>query len=190
MQDYTAAIAAAVALCAIAACICAKANTISIKKKPSSSLMPGFKLIYADKKNEGENSSIPFGTLLSSPEHKLQGKPDYIFKNALTGGLIPLELKSGKIGTHKSPHTGDMLQLIAYFLIIESVYGKRPKYGKLVYRDYMFVIKNNAAARRMAIKRLGEMRAMLKTGIGKPSSSYAACRPCLCRQTVCEHCRH
>ena len=104
----------------------------------------------------------------------------------LLGRIVPVELKSGCIGEAEEPHHGDFLQLAAYFLILEDVYGKRPAYGRLVYRDYMFEIKNTARVRREVLKTVQEMRQMLRDGIAEPKPSFAHCRPCVCNGTVCQ----
>ena len=116
----------------------------------------------------------------------LQGRPDYVFCSRLLRRIVPVELKSGCIGEAEEPHHGDFLQLAAYFLILEDVYGKRPAYGRLVYRDYMFEIKNTARVRREVLKTVQEMRQMLRDGIAEPKPSFAHCRPCVCNGTVCQ----
>ena len=59
--------------------------------------------------------------MLRSEKHDLRGKPDYIFKNIFTRRLVPMELKSGEVAD--GPHHGDIMQLAAYFLIIEEAMG-------------------------------------------------------------------
>ena len=80
----------------------------------------------------------------------------------------------------------DLLQLVAYFLILEDVYGKKPAFGRLVYQDYMFEIKNTAKIRREVLTIVKEMRAMLQSGVAEPKPSFAHCRPCVCNGTVCQ----
>ena len=140
----------------------------------------GAKAIYQDKKGV---------KLLVSERFDLKGKPDYIFKTIITGKYIPLEVKSTVIKEY-TPHIGDLYQLVAYFLIIEDVYGKRPPYGKLVYANRTFTIKNTRKIRKKVLKTLKEMRNMLDTE-GKyiyTESSYIKCRHCICQSTVCEFC--
>lgn len=146
-------------------------------KKPKHGIL-GAHIIYSD-----ENG----GKLLHSEKYELQGKPDYIFQTVLGRSYIPVELKSTtlKEGDHV-PHEGDLMQLAAYFLIIEDVYGKRPKYGRLIYKNRMFIIKNTRALRKQVSGYLKEMRKMLKTGKGMAQPSFPKCRNCVCRGTVCE----
>lgn len=150
--------------------------TITVKKPRHG--VPGAQIIYSD---EEDNK------LLVSEKYDLQGKPDYIFQTLLGGSYIPVELKSTKLKEDEYyPHEGDLMQLVAYFLIIEDVYGKRPKQGRLIYKNRMFIIKNTPGLRRQINKHLKEMRQMIRTSKGIASPSFPKCRNCVCRGTVCE----
>ena len=67
------------------------------------------------------------------------------------------------------------------------MYMKRPKEGRLVYNNYMFIIKNTRSLRRKVKQILADMRDMLKTGEQNVNPSYVKCRYCICRDTVCEY---
>ena len=142
-------------------------------------------MIYADQK--GNKREKDFGKLLYSKKYDIQGKPDYIFQKRLGNAIIPVEIKSGSIKDDNFPHPGDRMQLATYFLLIEDVYGLRPKYGRLVYKDYMFDIRNTIAIRREVRRTLANMRKMLYTGEGKANCSVASCRYCVCKGTVCPY---
>lgn len=133
--------------------------------------------IYSDEK----------GTqMLIAQDLGLQGKPDMIFETWVLRNYIPLEIKSGKL-KEDMPHQGDLYQLVIYFLLVEAVYGKRPPYGKLVYANKTFKIRNTAKLRKMALKTVEEMRAMIeKEYRPEASPSYTQCKHCVCRETVCE----
>ncbi|NLI89661.1 MAG: CRISPR-associated protein Cas4 [Epulopiscium sp.] len=146
-------------------------------KKPKHGIL-GANIIYSDE--EG-------GKLLVSDKYDLQGKPDYIFQRILGGSYIPVELKSASIKEDQNyPHEGDLMQLAAYFLIVEDLYGKRPKQGRLIYKNKMFIIKNTRSIRKEVNKHLKDMRRMLDTGKGEVKPSFPKCRNCVCRGTVCE----
>ncbi len=145
----------------------------------------GYSLIYADQK-QGKRNEEDFGKLLYSAKYELQGKPDYVFQSPILKKIVPVELKSGSIDEEEMPHHGDLLQLGAYFLILEDVYGQRPPFGRIVYQDYMFEIKNTAKLRNEVLATTKEMREMLKYGVGKAKPSFATCRPCVCNGTVCQ----
>ncbi len=157
----------------------------SIRKRKKRQGLFGYRLIYADQK--GNKNQKDFGKLLYSKKYDIQGKPDYIFQKRLGRAIVPVELKSGAIKDSALPHAGDKMQLATYFLLIEDVYGVRPKYGRLVYKDYMFDIKNTLILRREVRKTLAAMRHMLKTGQGKANCSVAGCRYCVCKETVCPY---
>ena len=131
--------------------------------------------IYADGKS---------GKLLKSEKHDLRGKPDFIFQNIITGRPVPMELKSGEVDD--MPHLGDLMQLAAYFLIIEDAMGARPKKGYLRYKNAMFKVKNTVRLRRALLAVVADMREMLVTGEGEANSSFVNCRYCAAKGTVCE----
>ena len=145
----------------------------------------GYALIYADQKQGGRGEE-DFGKLLYSAKYELQGRPDYIFQNRITKKIVPVELKSSEIDEADMPNHGDLLQLGAYFLILEDVYGQKPPFGRIVYQDYMFEIKNTAKIRNEVLDTMKEMRDMLQYGVGKAKPSFATCRPCVCNGTVCQ----
>ena len=133
--------------------------------------------VYSDEKG---------AKLLTASELNLQGKPDFIFKTWILKRYIPLEIKSAKIEA-EMPHLGDLYQLAAYFLIIEAVYGKRPPYGKLVYANKTFTIRNTAKLRKQTKKIIDNMQGMLdKTYKPKAQPSFTKCKNCMCQRTVCK----
>lgn len=134
-------------------------------------------LIYTDEKG---------CKLLKASHYGLQGKPDYIFETWGLKKLIPLEVKSAVL-KEDWPHQGDLMQLIAYFLIIEEVYGKRPPYGKLVYKNKTFTVKNTKKMRKELLKTVKVMQQMLDGKVTpKVTPSFKHCKNCICQQTVCE----
>lgn len=155
-------------------------------KKKSKLSMWGYSLIYSDSRGSSHNKNVEYSKLLKSEKYDITGKPDYIYKKAGSNQLIPVELKSGDIKSGNMPHQGDLLQLGAYFLIIEEAYGVRPKKGRLVYKDYMFIVKNTSSIRNEVKTTINDMRRMLKDGNGKANSSFVTCRHCMCRGSVCE----
>lgn len=161
----------------------------SFKKKPANVTMFGYKMIYTDQKETHKEQNVDYNILLYSSRYDIQGKPDYIFQHIFTGGLVPVEIKSGSIGEAQAPHSGDLLQLAAYFLIIQDIYHRKPRFGYLVYKDYMFQIKNTIKIRKRVKKTLARMRHMLVTGEETANANFATCRYCLCNGTVCEHCK-
>ena len=151
----------------------------SIVCRPNKSLRRAplfYKIFYAE------------GKLLKSEKYALKGRPDIIFRNIITGRLIPAELKSGRADKNSPqlPKIGDKMQLVAYFLLAEEVYGIRPKKGYLQYADCLFVIKNTKKLRQELLQILEDMRDMYISGSGYAEPSFVKCRYCIAKNTVCE----
>ena len=150
----------------------------------------GFQLFYSDQKGGEKAEGVIYGAILSSDRHGICGKPDYVFGRARGGydELYPVELKSGEIGTADAPHPGDLMQLAAYFVILEEMFDARVHKGRLVYKDCSFEIVNTRRLRNDLRELTAEMRLMLATGRHDVSPSFALCRYCVCRGTVCRYC--
>lgn len=162
------------------------------KVKPK--LVPfGYHLFYTDNSLDRINKNVIYNKLLISEKYNLQGKPDFIFTNLTKSKYIPVELKSGTIGESSFPKDGDLLQLAAYFLIIEDLYSYRPRTGRLVYKDCMFIVKNTRKIRKSVINTMNTMEKMLETnqlqGNTFEKASFNHCRHCICRGTVCKYCK-
>jgi len=82
----------------------------------------------------------------------ITGKPDRIMK--VKNKYIPIEYKSS---SREKPEMGHLLQLGAYFIIIEEELGEVP-YGFLEYKNRSFKVKNNDELRRMVIERVTDIR--------------------------------
>ena len=172
-------------VCLLLLLLFAKNAKPNIQKLTARDDVRGYSLIYADQK-QGKRHEEDFGKLLYSAMYELQGKPDYVFQSPILKKIVPVELKSGEIDEEDMPHHGDLLQLGAYFLILEDVYGQKPPFGRIVYQDYMFEIRNTAKIRNEVLAPMKEMREMLQYGVGKAKPSFATCRPCVCNGTVCQ----
>lgn len=155
--------------------ICFSFSNKKIKMKKSKKNILGYKIFYSDNKNS-KNKGI-----LKSEKYLLRGKPDFIYKHILFNKYIVVELKSGNSDYIKE---NDLMQLVAYFLIIEDLY-KKPKEGRLIYNDNMFIIKNKKKLRKKLLNTMEEMDTMLETGTGYANCSFASCKHCLAK-FVCE----
>ena len=159
------------------------------KFKKYSAKLPGrgYDLVYSDQKQAEREDGVIYSTLLHCEKLDISGKPDYIFRHHKKG-LFPVELKSGEIKDKNEPHYGDLMQLAAYFAIAEEYFGEKSKEGLIIYKDYMFSVKNTKRLRRKLKGVLNDMRDMLKTGEDEPAASFIACKNCICKGTVCEYC--
>ncbi|MGL4345972.1 MAG: CRISPR-associated protein Cas4 [Cellulosilyticaceae bacterium] len=150
--------------------------SISYKNKAVSGMALG-RMIYSDEVG---------GKLLVSDKYGLQGKPDFIFETLFTHRLVPFEIKSGQC-KDTEPHEGDLMQLVAYFVIIQEVYGKKPPFGKLVYQNKTFKVRNTLGLRHSLKDTVRQMHKMLEGHSSlQASPSFAKCRNCVCQKTVCE----
>ncbi len=150
--------------------------------KSSKSVSPRFsKLIYSDSdKTHG-------AYIIKSEKYKLRGKPDLIYKKLISKKYIPIELKSGTLGKNNEfPRENDLMQLIAYFFMIEEHFGGKVPYGKLVYNDCTFIVNNTKFNRKEFLKVLTEMRNFHPSNSFEPNDKI--CRSCSIRKTVCEYC--
>lgn len=84
-------------------------------------------------------------------ETKLVGRPDLLLKQGKN--LIPIEVKSHL--SANEPYQAHIVQLMAYCLLVERIYGNAPDYGILKYRNKDFLIS-------YTIKRKNELSALMQ----------------------------
>jgi CRISPR-associated exonuclease Cas4 len=132
--------------------------------------MPWGKIIYSDTRGWGKLEKPLFDSDLG-----LTGKPDYLVEK--NGKVIPVEVKSGKVG--EAPYDSHIYQLAAYCLLIQRVMGKRPPYGILHYANRTFEIEYTQEMETQIIDLIIEMRNCL--GQEEPDRSHQSpgrCRGC------------
>ena len=114
-----------------------------------------------------------------SREYRLAGRPDYLLE--INRQLIPVEVKPSRMST--APYPADILQLLAYCLLVEEQHG-RPPYGLLRYKEHTFRIDYTDQARDHLIERIEEVR--LARSAPEPNRSHnepGRCRACGYRDT-------
>ncbi|UCH60757.1 MAG: CRISPR-associated protein Cas4 [Anaerolineales bacterium] len=111
--------------------------------------LPGGKIIYTD-----TSTWMPMQEALYTPKLGLTGKPDYLVRD--TNQIIPVEVKSNRI-TH-SPYDSHIFQLAAYCLLVDQVYGVRPKSGILHYPTRTFKIEFTNQLEQSTLNLLSEMQ--------------------------------
>jgi CRISPR-associated exonuclease Cas4 len=113
---------------------------------------------------------------LFSKRYRLTGKPDYIVRDE-TGTLIPIEVKPNR--TAPEPRQSDVMQLMAYGVLVEESFGERPEYGLLKYRDRVFKIEFEGGLRNELEEILGEMRADRRAAnVHRSHDDPATCKYC------------
>lgn len=117
----------------------------------------------------------------------LTGRPDYLIEQAQT--IIPVEVKSGRIP--HGPYDSHILQLAAYCLLVERVYGTRPPHGVIHYTNgpratRTFAIEYTPELEDALLDTLADMRVHeRKKSADRSHESAARCRGCGFRK-VCD----
>jgi CRISPR-associated exonuclease Cas4 len=108
--------------------------------------LPEGKIVYQDADGTGEP--------LLAVSHPLSGKPDYVIVSP-EGVPVPVELKLTIESDQPKGH--HVIQLAAYFVILEDLYDHPPTYGVLRYANQDFTIQYTEALKRKALRLLAEM---------------------------------
>ncbi len=125
--------------------------------------MPTGDAVYSDLMAEGR--------ILRSQRYGITGKPDKIVQNR--EGVIPYEYKTTDSQT---PREGHMLQMAAYFLILEENYPGLPvSYGVLKYRNSAFRIENSPQLR----EELFNVVDLMRMSGGMPDRNHESPRRCV-----------
>jgi CRISPR-associated exonuclease Cas4 len=112
---------------------------------------------------------------LFSRRYLLTGKPDYIV--AQGDYLIPVEVKPSR--TAAKPYLSDVLQLVAYCLLIEEDFNRAPPYGLLRYQRDTYCIEYDSRVRRQLLGTMEKMRADLRQlQVGPSHNSPRRCGAC------------
>jgi CRISPR-associated exonuclease Cas4 len=125
------------------------------------------------------------GKPLYSAQYGLAGTPDYVVQTA--HGPVPVEVKPGR--TEDEPHESHLLQVLAYCLLIEEAWGKRPPYGLLRYSNNTFRVDYNRETRAHLLDVLEEMRRQAQDEpVDRNHNISARCRACgyrpICEQSL------
>jgi CRISPR-associated exonuclease Cas4 len=167
----------ALALAAFAMVLMALGLRAYSKRRMAALDMAG-EVVYWDATQSGET--------FESTEHGLTGRPDYILKSGKE--LIPVERKSRML-SGRAPHSGEILQLAAYCLLVEERFGRTVLRGQLQYPDRTLDIAFDDHLRRQLTAALHAMHeAITKDDVARSHTSPARCRACgfrdICTQAL------
>jgi len=140
--------------------------------------IPYGKVIYSDLDHPAK--------ALFSKKLGISGKPDYVISDKRYGGLIPIEIKSGRAA---NPYRNHVLQLAAYCLLVEETYHKPVPYGIIVYSDgKQHKIIFDESLRSDLIGVIKEMKRSMRSGC--PTRGHNQLRRCIsCSfQASCRYC--
>jgi CRISPR-associated exonuclease Cas4 len=97
---------------------------------------------------------------LYSQKLGLTGKPDYLLRDP-QGNLIPVEVKASAVPRSGQPYKSHLLQLAAYFILVEDSLDGTVPYGLIHYRDRTCRIVNSTALRAELVATIAHMRRLL-----------------------------
>jgi hypothetical protein len=98
--------------------------------------LPAGDLVSAD--NEEQECPV-----LISHRYGLKGKPDALVRTK-TGAMIPIGRKRTR--APKRPYDGDLIQAIAYCVLVEDRHGEPPPYARIQYADRWFDVSYTRSA--------------------------------------------
>ena len=120
------------------------------------------------------------GKEMESEKYGLRGKPDYIIK--VGDEYIPVEQKSMEANHPRFSH---VMQVTAYCMIIEDIYGKPPPYGIIKYSNRQFKIPYEERWKNIVMKIRKNMLRDMEKGVAHRNHNNARkCATCARR----EHC--
>lgn len=96
---------------------------------------------------------LPVQQTLFSKRYGLSGRPDYLIE--INNIPIPVEVKPSRKA--KQPYESDLMQVVAYCLLIEETMNKTPSYGLLCYKQDQFRIAYTPYARNQVLDIMDDM---------------------------------
>lgn len=124
-----------------------------------------------------DDASGASGDVLISHRYGLSGKPDYLLDDE-SGGLIPVEVKSGAAPRTGKPYDSHLMQLAVYFLLVEDALQKPTPYGLIRYRDRTLRVANTEKLREELLDLLEQMRKSLNGTVRRNHSQARRCAGC------------
>lgn len=132
-------------------------------------------LPWADTVQSDVGGMLPVDAPLVSHTYRLVGKPDYILRRP--EGYIPVEVKPTRRA--KQPYDSDLMQLVAYCVLVEECFGHRPPYGLLRYAGHTFRIDYTDAVRADILATIADMHHdRLSAECARSHQQTARCRGC------------
>lgn len=127
--------------------------------------MPRGEVFYEDASGRAQEQ-------LFSKRLLMAGKPDYLMKDR-NGELIPVEVKSSNAPRAGRPYESHLMQLAAYFLLLEDVLQRPPPYGLIRYRNRTLRVANTDELRARLMDVIAQMRRLMSRGGAQRSHNRA-----------------
>jgi hypothetical protein len=121
--------------------------------------------------------SLPAGDLIAtdnveqecpvmiSERYGLKGKPDALVRTS-KGEIVPVERKRTR--APKRPYDGDLIQAIAYCILVEDQYGQTPPYARIQYADRWFDEPYTPERKQWALQTSQRLREARRAGGRQP----------------------
>lgn len=112
---------------------------------------------------------------LVSHRYRLTGRPDYLVRTDEV--IVPVEVKPKRRA--REPYESDVVQLMAYCLLVEETEGRPPPHGLLVYAERQWHLPYTDAARQTVLDLLDDLNADRSAHDVARSHEHAGrCRGC------------
>jgi CRISPR-associated exonuclease Cas4 len=121
--------------------------------------MPEGEVVYEDASGQAQEQFISKRLLMA-------GKPDYLIKDR-NGDLIPVEVKSSNAPRAGRPYESHLMQLAAYFLLLEDVLQRPVPYGLIRYRNRTMRVANTDELRTRLMDIIAQMRRLMAREVAR-----------------------
>jgi CRISPR-associated exonuclease Cas4 len=127
--------------------------------------MPQGEVLYEDASGQAEGQFMSKRLLMA-------GKPDYLIKDR-NGDLIPVEVKSSNAPRAGRPYASHLMQLAAYFLLLEDVLQRPVPYGLIRYRNRTLRVANTDELRARLMEVIAQMRRFMARDVARRTHNRA-----------------
>jgi CRISPR-associated exonuclease Cas4 len=121
--------------------------------------IPQDEVVYEDASGQAQEPFISKRLLMA-------GKPDYLMKDR-NGDLIPVEVKSSNAPRAGRPYESHLMQLAAYFLLLEDVMQQPVPYGLIRYRNRTLRVANTDELRTRLMDVIAQMRRLMAREVAR-----------------------
>jgi len=132
--------------------------------------IPGGRIVLQDM-----DRRRPVARPLVSRRYGLIGKPDYLVETP--DGLIPVEVKSRPCPP-TGPRVADLIQLMAYCILVEDKFRRRPPHGIIAYAGRHELVPYTPQQREAVLNMVTEVAGAESCAPHRNHRQHARCRRC------------
>jgi CRISPR-associated exonuclease Cas4 len=129
--------------------LAALAALIWLVLRRKAGVLPPGQVVYSDTDRRAIAEPI------TSHRLRMSGKPDYVY--SMPDQAVPIEVKRHRAGRF-GPRDRDVIQLLAYCVLIEDVWGVAVMHGLIEYADRRFTVPYGPEQRRQVLELAEEIR--------------------------------